>query len=82
MESDCSVSTMQKSLAALSADAVLERIKEAAKGLQATFACGGAVKCSQPMQIYYGRQTADTPHTVLPVELCLNSLPDPLGCNS
>ena len=40
-------------LASLASKALLDRIKEAANGLEATFACGGSVKCSRPIQVLF-----------------------------
>lgn len=42
-----------KPFAMLASMAVLGRIKQAADGLKAAFACGGSVKCSQPIQIVF-----------------------------
>ena len=40
-------------LATMALQAALERIRSAADGLQATFACGGSIECSQPARIFY-----------------------------
>ncbi|MCJ1359988.1 MAG: hypothetical protein MMC33_009991 [Icmadophila ericetorum] len=46
-------------LATLASKAVLERIKSAADGLKATFACGGSVECSQPVRIFFWETGGD-----------------------
>ena len=56
-------------------DAVLERIKEATKDLEATFACGGSVKCSQPVRIFFSKDGSRTAEEVKPVEGLLLVLP-------
>ena len=57
-----------KLLEAQCTDALLERIKEAAKGLEATFACGGSVRCSQPVRIFFSENGSKTPVQVKPPE--------------
>lgn len=39
--------------------AALERIRSAADGLKATFACGGSVECSQPVRIFFWENGGD-----------------------
>lgn len=46
-------------LATPASKAALERIKSAADGLKATFACGGSVECSQPVRIFFWENGGD-----------------------
>ena len=41
-------------------DEVIERITKAAYGIEATFACGGSVTCSQPVQITFNESDSTT----------------------
>lgn len=56
--SHCREKTGVDSLVTLAPKAIIERIKLAASGVKATFACGGTVKCPKPVRILFSNNGA------------------------